>query len=224
MKKLIKISLLVAAIVLTLILIVFCYFFVGKAPKAKNILWGVNFSQMQAEALRIDWRKTYLALFDELGVKNIKLLTQWDWIEGKKDDYYFKDIDWQIKEAESRGVKIIYVVGMKTGRWPECHIPSWAQGLSKKEQQAEIIKYIKEVILRYKSSKTITAWQVENEPLLVFGQCPWYDKSFLKKEVELVKSLDNTRPVIVSDSGELSSWFGVAKIGDIIGTTMYRKA
>lgn len=224
MKKMIKISLLTAIIIITLIFIAFFYFFIGKAPKAKNILWGVNFSQMQAEALKLDWQKTYLALFDELGVKNIKLLTQWDWVEGKKDDYYFNDIDWQVSEAEKHGTKLIYVVGMKTGRWPECHIPSWAQGLSKKEQQTEIMKYVKEVVLRYKNSKVIIAWQVENEPLLNFGVCPWYDKNFLKKEVELVKSLDPTRPVIISDSGELSSWMQSAKLGDIVGTTMYRRA
>src|SRR3989338_4272996 len=82
------------------------YFLVGQAPVQKNITWGVNFSQMQAEVLKLDWKKTYLALMEDLGVKNIKLLTQWDWVEGQQDDFYFKDIDWQIKEAKARGVKI----------------------------------------------------------------------------------------------------------------------
>jgi len=224
MKKLIKISLLAAAIALALVLVVFCYFFVGSARQSKNITWGVNFSQMQAESLKLDWKETYSAILDGLSVKNIKLLTQWDWVEGEKDYYFFDDIDWQINQAQKNNAKIIYVIGMKTGRWPECHIPQWAQGLSKEEQQAEIMKYVKEVVSRYKGRNVIAAWQVENEPLFVFGQCPWYDEDFLKKEVKLVKSLDNTRPVIVSDSGELSSWFSVAKIGDIVGTTIYRKS
>ena len=77
--------------------------------------------------------------------------------------------------------------------------------------------------MRYKDNDTIAVWQVENEPLFKFGLCPWYDKNFLKKEVELVKSLDSTRQIIISDSGEQSMWFGAAKIGDIVGTTMYRK-
>ncbi len=209
---------------LILFIIFLYYFFIGKAPKQKNIIWGVNFSQMQAENLKLDWRETYLALLDDIKVKNIKLITNWDFIEGIKDDYYFKDIDWQIKEAESRGVNLIYVVGMKTGRWPECHVPGWAVGLSKEQQQQEILKYIKEIILKYKDSKAIVAWQVENEPLFKFGECPWYDKNFLKKEVELVKSLDSTRQIIISDSGEQSMWLKVAKIGDIVGITMYRKA
>jgi hypothetical protein len=227
MPKIKKILLWILAVILTPILIVFCYFFVGTAPKAKNITWGVDFSQMQAESLKLDWQETYLAMINDLGVENIKLHTQWDWVEGEKDSYYFDDTDWQIKQAEQNNVKIIYVVGLKTGRWPECHTPEWTANLSKDEQQQELLSYIKEVVLRYKDSNAISYWQVENEPLLDFGECPsWYykDKEFLKKEVELVKSLDSSRQVIVSDSGELNWWFNVAKIGDIVGTTMYRKA
>jgi hypothetical protein len=227
MKKLVKIILLALIFIVILFLAAFCYLFLGPAPKAKNITWGVDFSQMQAEALKLNWKEAYLAMIEELGAKNIKLHTQWDWVEGTKDDYYFDDIDWQIKKAEEKDVKIIYVVGMKTGRWPECHIPDWAKDLSKDQQQEEVLKYIEKVVLRYKDSGVISFWQVENEPLFDFGKCPpWYydGGEFLKKEVELVKSLDPSREIIISDSGELSWWTGAAKIGDMVGTTMYRKA
>src|SRR3989344_3360867 len=115
------------SIIFSILLFVFCYyFFITKAPKQKNILWGVNFSQMQAEALELDWKKTYLALLEDLGVKNIKLMTQWDCVEGnppspkasdgqRKHEYYFNDIDWQIRQAENHHANIMYVVGMKTG-------------------------------------------------------------------------------------------------------------
>ncbi len=211
-----------------LVLIIFfvillSYFFIGRSPEQEKITWGVNFSQMQAENLKLDWQKTFLAILDDLKVKNIKLHTQWNFVEGKKDDYYFKDIDWQIKQAEKYNAKVIYVVGMKTGRWPECHLPEWAKDISKDEQQKEILEYVEKVVLRYKNSESIIAWQAENEPLFRFGQCPWRDKGFLIKEVALIKSLDPTRPVIVSDSGEQSLWIEAAKIGDIVGTTIYRK-
>ena len=39
----------------------------------------------------------------------------------------------------------------------------------------------------------------------------------------MVKALDPLRQVIISDSGEQSSWFKPAKTGDIVGITMYRK-
>ncbi len=214
--------------IIFLIFIIICgvfiyYFFIAKPSVQKNITWGVTFSQMQAEALKLDWKKTYLAILKDLGVKNIKLHTQWDWIESEKGNYYFDDVDWQVSQAEQSGAKLIYVVGMKTGRWPECHLPDWAETLSKEEQQAELLKYVKEVVLRYKGQKSVIAWQVENEPLFNFGVCPWYDKDFLVKEISLVKSLDPARPIIISDSGEQSFWFEAARIGDIVGTTMYRK-
>ena len=232
MRKLIKMIFLFLGIILILSIIVFVYFFVGSAKEQENIVWGVDFSQMQAENLKLDWKKTYLAMLDDLGVKNIKLHTQWDWAEGSspsddgKNNYYFSDIDWQISQAKQRGAKIIYVVGMKTGRWPECHIPDWANNLPKQQQQEGLLEYIKDVVLRYKDDNTIVAWQVENEPFFVFGECPdWYysDKNFLKQEVNLVKSIDPSRQVIVSDSGEQSMWFSAAKIGDIVGITMYRE-
>jgi hypothetical protein len=225
-KKIIKIFLIILSIIAALAIVVFCYYFVGKAPIAKNIAWGVDFSQMQAESLGLNWKELYSAIINDLGAKNIKLHTQWDWVEGKKGNFYFNDIDWQIRQAEDNNVEIIYVLGIKTGRWPECHIPAWAENMSEEQVKLELSKYITQVVQRYKNSPSITYWQVENEPLFKFGQCPdWYynDGKSLQEEVALVKSLDPTRKIIISDSGEQSSWFGVAKQADIVGITMYRK-
>ncbi len=227
MNKFLKTAIIFIVAVVILGLSVFSYYFVGSVPVQEDIIWGVDFSQMQAESLGLNWEEVYWDIINDLGAKNIKLHTQWDWVEGRRDDYYFSDIDWQISQAEKYGVNIIYVVGMKSGRWPECHVPVWADGLTKQEQQEEILEYIKEVVLRYKDSKAITYWQVENEPFFRFGECPpWYYESadFLEQEVALVKSLDPSRQIIISDSGEGSMWFGAAKIGDIVGTTMYREA
>lgn len=198
---------------------------VVSTPAQTNITWGVDFSQFQAEYLGLDWKEAYSATINDLGVKNIKIHTNWKMVEPQKDVYSFDDTDWQIQQAEQNNVKIIYVLGMKTGRWPECHIADWAYNLSEKDQQAELLKYITAVVSKYKDSKAISYWQVENEPLYKFGHCPsWYydSDSFLKTEVALIKSLDPSRQIIVSDSGENSDWFDAAKIGDIVGTTMYR--
>lgn len=204
---------------------VFGYFFVGSVVISDNIKWGVDFSQMQAESLGLNWKIMYLDLINDLKIKNIKIHTQWDWVEGIQGDYYFDDIDWQLKQASDNGVNIIYVLGMKSGRWPECHIPNWANSLSEQKQKDATLKYIREVVNRYKDNDAIIYWQIENEPFFYFGECPdWYydSKELLNQEVALVKSIDNSRKIIVSDTGENSLWFGVAKIGDIVGTTMYR--
>jgi len=211
-------------IILILILFVKTLFFIGSPPQAERITWGVNFSHKHAQNLGLDWQKAYLALIDDLGVKNIKLGVYWDLIEPQKGEYNFSDLDWQIKTAEDKGIKLLPVIGMKAPRWPECHIPQWATDLNKEEQQKEVLGMIKEIIQRYKGSSSIIKWQVENEPFFPFGECKWTDKDFLKKEIDLVKSLDDQkRPIVISDSGEGSFWFTAAKLGDVVGTTIYRK-
>ncbi len=211
-------------IILVSALLFFGYLFIGKPPQAERITWGVNFSQKQAELLGLDWKETYLALIDDLKVEDIKLTTYWDLIEKEEGKYNFEDLDWQIKTAESRGVKILLVIGMKTPRWPECHIPDWAKNLSKAQQQEKILQLIEKIVLKYESRTSIIRWQVENEPFFPFGECPWVDKNFLKKEIAKVRFLDlQERPIVISDSGEGSFWVQAAKLGDIVGTTMYKK-
>ena len=199
------------------------FFFIGTAKQAEEISWGVNFSQKHAENLELNWKETYLALLDDLKVKNLKIAVHWDLIEPVKNEYYFEDLDWQIEQAEERGVKVFLVIGMKTPRWPECHIPKWAQDLSKEDQQESILNLIENIVLKYRESDSLWAWQVENEPLFPFGECPWVDKEFLKKEIDLVRYLDGKKPIIFTDSGEGSFWFEAAKFGDIVGTTLYKK-
>jgi len=221
LKKILKKVLLTFLVVFLLLL---GYFFVGVTKPAKEITWGVNFSQKHAELLGLNWKETYLALLDNLGVKNLKVAAQWDLIEQEKDKYNFEDLDWQVQKAEQTGAKILLVIGIKTGRWPECHIPDWAKNFSKEEQQKEILEIIEEIVSRYRFTKSIDMWQVENESFFPFGECPWADKEFLKKEIALVKSLDlQKRPVLISDSGEGSFWIQSARLGDIVGTTMYKK-
>jgi len=209
---------------LILLLLFAGYLFIGEPSRAKEITWGVNFSQKHTENLGLDWKTTYLALLDDLGVKHLKVAAHWDLIEPEEGDYNFEDLDWQIKTADEKGAKLLLVVGMKTGRWPECHIPEWAKNLNKEEQQKEILEMLEKIVLRYRERNSVVMWQVENEPFFPFGECPWVDKNFLKKEIDLVKSLDTQkRPILISDSGEGSFWINAAKLGDIVGTTMYKK-
>ena len=198
-------------------------FLFGLAPKAKEITWGVNFSQKHAESLGLDWQNTYSALLDDLSVRNLKLITYWDLIEPKEGKLDFEDLDWQIKKAEEKGVKVFLVIGIKTPRWPECHEPEWVKAQSAELKSQSLLKYIETLVNRYKDSPAIWAWQVENEPFLKFGECPWPpDEELLGKEIALVKKLDPEKPVVISGSGEWSFWIREAKIGDMVGITMYK--
>ena len=202
---------------------VFAFLFVGKAQEAENITWGVNFSQKQATSLNLDWKETFLALLEDLNVKNLKIAAHWDLLEPQEQEFFFEDLDWQMNQAEQAGAKVLLAIGIKTPRWPECHIPEWAKTFSKEELEKEVQEMLRAVVVRYKEHEALFAWQVENEPLLPFGECPWRDFSFLQKEVELVKSLDAVHPVFISDSGELSLWVNAARLGDKVAVTLYRK-
>lgn len=95
MRKIFKIFFVFVIIIIAIVAVIFYYFFVGKAPAQKSITWGVAFSQTQTEYSKLNWKETYSAIIDDLKVKNIKLHTQWDWVEGKSGNYFFDDIDWQ---------------------------------------------------------------------------------------------------------------------------------
>jgi len=183
--------------------------------------YGVTFSH-KAVRSDLDWKMVYLAMLNELDVKYLRLPAYWDVLENSQGIFDYSDLDWQINEATKNDTKIILSIGMRVPRWPECHVPEWANDFTKEQREKEILEIITATVSRYKDNNTIEYWQVENEPFLSqFGICPPFDSDFLNEEVSLVKSLDN-RKIIVSDSGELSLWIPAAKRADIFGTTLYR--
>jgi len=219
-KKIIKIG---GLVLLGLIIIVFCYFFIGKAKPVEKIDFGVTFSKIQAERLGLNWKETYLAILDDLKARKIRLIAYWPEIEPERGKFDFEDLDWQIEEAGRRGAEIILAVGQRLPRWPECHEPEWAQNQESRIKNQELLKYLEKTINHYKDRQAIKFWQVENEPFLgTFGECPKLDKRFLDREIALVRSLDN-RKIIITESGEFSTWVGAARRADILGTTLYRK-
>jgi len=80
------------------------------------------------------------------------------------------------------------------------------------------------VVERYKNSPAVVTWQVENEPFLevfAFEHCGEHDVALLEKEIALVKKLDPSRPILVTDSGNLGTWRGAYSRGDMFGTSVY---
>jgi len=209
-------------IILIIVLLVFSFFFIGFPKENEDAVFGVNFSQKHTENFGLDWKETYLAILDDLKPKEIKIATHWDLIEPKEGEYSFGDLDWQVSAAKERGSKILLVVGMKTPRWPECHIPEWAKELNKEERREKVLSLVEKTVKKYKDNDIVWAFQVENEPFFPFGECPEFDEELFKKEVDLVNSLTE-KPVIITESGEFPLWFKAAKYGDMVGVTMYRK-
>ncbi len=201
-------------------LIIFAYYW--DYGRRIEPIYGVTFSQVAAQELKLEGRETLSAILDDLKPAKLRLATYWNQIEGQSGEFTWSYLDWQINEAKKRGVPVTLVIGRRAPRWPECHDPAWLKKLTLVEQQAATLNWLKATVKRYQNNPIIEKWQLENEPLLsIFGACPEPDKDFLKKEIELVKSLDN-RPVMITDSGELSLWLRTAGLTEVLGTTIYR--
>ena len=193
-----------------------------KVPE--QIEYGMSFNTFYATDLGLDWKSTYDAILDDLGVRHLRLAAHWPMVEPIKDVYHFEELDYQLKRAKEVDATVVLAVGRRLPRWPECHVPAWAKDLSWEEQKAEIRSLIESTVTRYKDNPAITYWQVENEPYLeVFAteHCGELDEAFLEEEIALVHSLDSTRPVLVTDSGNLGMWAGAYRHGDAFGTSVY---
>lgn len=201
----------------------------GKEPK-----WGVTFSKKYAQELGLDWKKTYLDILDDLSVHYVRLPVYWNEVERVRDEYDFSDIEWQLSEAQKRGVNVLLVIGRRQPRWPECHDPEWVDDLDQNEIEDEVLELLSEEVRRFSGYGNIYEWQLENEPLLsVFGRCPKTNRDFLEKEIAFVESLEDqmrvegfgesSRTVMLTDSGELSLWMRTSQFTRLLGTTIYRK-
>lgn len=199
-------------------------FFIYKPQVQEDITYGVTFSNKYATDIDLDWKEMYIAMLDDLGVKNLRLIAYWDDIEETKDVYNFEDIIWQLDEARARDVQVIMTIGRKVPRYPECFEPQWWKDLDEQEfKEIELLEYIKVATNRLKEYDNIKMWQVENEPFFPFGEChPEIKKKMVSREIDLVKSIDD-RPIMVQDSGEGGFWFPSYQQGDYLGISMYRR-
>ncbi len=217
--KIIIIALVTKIVVLALVVL-----FLAQKEVPSKITYGMSFNTMYAEELGLDWKETYNAIINDLGVRHLRLAAHWPMVEPEQSSYNFEELDYQIKKAEEVGAEVILAVGRRLPRWPECHIPKWATSIDIEQRNNAQLEYMRQVVERYKNSPAIRYWQIENEPFLevfAFEHCGQLDVDFLDKEISFVRDLDPTRDIIVTDSGNLGLWYGAYKRGDIFGTSVY---
>lgn len=200
--------------------------YAGNIPvdQSRTITWGVTFSDKFSRELGLDWQKNFDAIVEELHPKKMRLIAYWDEIERVRGQYDFSATDWMLEELSGKSVEVIFALGLKVPRWPECHLPDWARALSPDERETVLRSYIKAVITHYRANPNITIWQLENEPFFGFGRgCVTRPDDFLDQELTVVRSTDPFRKTLVTDAGEFGLWFRAARAGDQFGTSMYRE-
>ncbi len=212
-------------VILGLLLVsTFTVWWLSRKPVPEQITYGMSFNTPYARELGLDWRAAYDAILDDLGVRHLRLAAHWPMVEPVSGIYNFEELDYQVKRAEEVGATVILAVGRRLPRWPECHVPEWTNALDTSEQQAAQLRYMEQVINRYKNSPAVIMWQIENEPFLkvfAFEHCGDLDITFLEKEIEMARKLDATRQILVTDSGNLGTWNGAYSRGDAFGTSVY---
>ncbi len=175
------------------------WYIAGQADKP--LKYGVTFIPSYAEYLGVDPKETMKAMIDELGIRQFRLVSYWTEGERVQGTYDFSTLDWQFKMAEESGSKVSLAIGLRQPRWPECHMPDWAEKMPKEQWSVLLKNYMEKVITRYKDNPVLESYQLENEYFLkVFGICPDHSRDRLVDEYNFVKTLDNTRPLIVSRS------------------------
>lgn len=199
-------------------------YYINKHSKEPLVI-GATFSPYYAQSFGLDPKQTMDAMINDLGFKRLRLVSYWDKSEPTPGQYDFTDLDWQFKKAEQADVKISLALGLRQPRWPECHMPKWAENQSMEQWSPKLNDYITEVVNRYKDSPVLESYQLENEYFLtVFGDCPDHSKERLISEFNLVKSLDSSKPLIVTRSNNaVPSWPIGEPRSDINGASIYKR-
>jgi len=219
--------LLISVIALIFLLASFSYIIAlwyQQSESGKPYQLGVTFSAPYARALGLNPHEAYTAILDDLGVKQLRLVSYWNEIEPTKGTYDFSELDWQMNEAVKHGAVVSLAIGLRQPRWPECHAPDWVDiSKSRSDWQPALEQYMKAVVNRYKSSKILVSYQLENEYFNTFGKCPDRDRGRLATELALVHQLDPKHPVIISRSNNYAGFAIRQPRGDINGISLYRR-
>jgi len=188
------------------------------------VTYGVTFINNYAQYLGLDGHQTLLALRDDLGFRRFRLVSYWNDIEKTPGNYDFSELDWQFDQVEKVNGQVTLAIGLRQPRWPECHIPTWAEGESVDQLYPQLERYMTAVVKRYKDRPALQSYQLENEYFLkVFGKCPDFSRDRLKSEFSLVKKIDPDTPVILSLA---NNYFGVPTgqpRPDQFGVSVYKR-
>ena len=195
-----------------------------KSQKNYPVEYGISFNQNHALDLGLNWKEVYNDMLAELKPKYVRVAAMWSEVEKNKGEYDFASVDYLMEAARKNNAKVIMVVGQKAPRWPECHVPEWLAEQNGGNARDYLMSYISATVERYKNNSALEFWQVENEPFIGFrfGNCKDFKEEYVLAEIDLVRQLDSAHPIILTDSGELSTWRRAIKNSDYFGATLYR--
>lgn len=199
--------------------------------RSKPLVLGASFIPAYAESLGLDAEKTMDALIGDVGVRHFRLVSYWSQLEPEAGKYDFSLLDWQFRKIEAAGGTVTLSLGLRQPRWPECHVPAWAEGQPQSQWQPQLERFIGAVINRYKDSPALRSYQLENEYFLRgFGRCEAlvgeqaaFSRERLVREYNLVQQADSKHPVIISRSNNALGYPAGDPRPDEFGISIYKR-
>ncbi len=173
----------------------------GPPPRgAQPVKVGTTFSPERALASGMDDLEAFLRL-ETMGFAVIRLTVSWDAV----DLNGFGRLDRLVAAAERSGQQLVLSVGTKAPGWPEFHLPARYSKATPDdpELRAAALGHIQRTVERYRASRVIVGWQLENEPLDVAGpRRSRLSHDLLVREMAEVRHLD-PRPIVLTAFGPI---------------------
>ena len=147
------------------------------ARETSFISYGATWSSPYARSLGISSQEGLKAVLDDLGIRQIRIPVYWALIERSPGKYAWEELDQQLDAIARRGGRVTLAIGQKVPRWPECWLPDWVKTASTPDRGEAAIKFLRDVVRHTASHPAVKAYQVENEPLFPFVDCPFISLS-----------------------------------------------
>lgn len=141
---------------------------------------GFSFSPVTSEQADRDPARDLSVLLAATNPDVVRLPVYWEYIEPAPGKYDFSSVDSLLaviaahNAMSTRPTRVVLTVGVRNFLYPELHEPAWAgprqQPYITQAQESQAYRaYFAASIARYRGSRLLFAWQVENEPLDVVG-------------------------------------------------------
>lgn len=192
--------------------------------KDEPLVLGTTFVAPYARSFGVEPKETLNALIEDVGFKNFRLVSYWNEIEKTQGTYDYSDLDWQFRMIEEAGGKVSLSLGLRQPRWPECHMPKWAEPMPMSQWEPLLTDFIRQTMERYKNSPALESYQLENEFFLdVFGDCPDHTRDRLVREYEAAKQVDSSKPIIITRSNNALGFPIGQPQPDEFGVSIYKR-
>jgi hypothetical protein len=179
-------------------------------PRGATLL-GISFRPPQLDVLGLEAQATLRDLLT-YPFQLLRLGAYWNRLEPEPGRFRPDELDWQVDAAERAGKQIIICVGpLKAFSYPEFFVPdhqlpqplregALVEPSANASLLAAGIAFAARVVERYKNRKAVIAWQVEHEAVDPLGmEHSWrLAAAFVEEEVEAVRAVDSTRPIMMN--------------------------